>query len=74
MDLLSSAPPPPLRKEIETINVYKRVNDSCITSIQRTATFYSKADARYINAFEKDPRVESTAIDVRSYEVTYIKI
>jgi hypothetical protein len=67
-------PPPDLRKEIETITSYKKVDENTIIATQRTATFLSALDPRYRLAFGRNPRVSNTAVDIRSYKVTYKKI
>ena len=72
--ILRADPPLPLRKEIETITVYTYINDDQFTAQQRTATFLSNRDPRYFTAYQKDPRVENTAIDVRSYTLNYQRI
>lgn len=65
---------PPLRKEIETITSYKRISESRIQAIQRTATFLSSADPRYRIAFAKNPDVENRAVDIRMYKCIYEKL
>jgi hypothetical protein len=67
-------PPAPLRKEIETITSYTRMDANTIVAVQRTATFLSPIDPRYRLAAARDPRVSNTAVDIRKYIVTYKKL
>lgn len=73
-DLLAPQPPPPLRKEIETVTVYTRESDDRFNAVQRTATFLSNRDPRYPAAAQQDPRVADTAIDIRYYTIVYDRI
>lgn len=71
---LTSGRPPALRKDVETITLYKKVSDDLIIAKQRTATYLSSKDPRFKLALARDPRVKDVAVDVRLYDVTYKRI
>jgi len=64
----------PLEKEIETVTVYRKVSDSHIEGLQRTATFLSPRDPRYSLAVSREPRVSGGAIDIRFYRLLLEKL
>ena len=66
--------PPSLQKEIETITLYKKIDDNSIFGKQRTATYYSILDPRYNKLQAAEPHISDTAVDIRYYELTYNKI
>lgn len=43
-------------------------------SLKRTATFLSPYDYRYMMMKEREPRIQNTAVDVRTYQVSYTKL
>jgi hypothetical protein len=65
---------PPLKKDIETINVFHLVDDNTIRAYQRTATFLTSQDPRYELAFARDSRVKTIATDVRRYDIQYKRL
>ena len=68
------SPPPSLKKEIETITVYKKLDANTIRAQQRTATFLSPQDPRFSLAFARQPAVIDSAVDIRNYNVVYKRI
>lgn len=74
MEQLSANPPRPFRKDIETISIYKVLDENTLQATQRTATFLTKADVRYNKIFEINPRVVDHAIDVRLYHILYRRV
>ena len=77
MDLLSSQPPPPRVKEIETISFYSVPNSdrTVVQAVQRTATFLSPQEqsVSYRSLVAKDGRIANEAVDIRTYNLTYIR-
>ena len=74
MDLLASQPTAPRIKEIETISLYKTpTGTDSIEAVQRTSTYLSpnEESSRYRSLVSKDVRVRDTAVDVRSYKLSY---
>lgn len=65
---------PSLQKEIETITLYKKIDENNIFATQRTATYFCKLDPRYEKLVELAPNIIDTAVDVRYYEITYNKL
>jgi hypothetical protein len=76
IDALAQNPPLPRIKEIETITLYRQLDDGKrISAVQRTATFLSKLDrsVRYRQIAHEEPRIAHTAVDIRKYDVEYVK-
>jgi hypothetical protein len=77
MDLLASQPTAPRIKEIETISLYKPTSsEDSIEAVQRTATFLSPTEqsARYRQLVAENPRVATTAVDIRTYNLRYSRV
>ena len=71
---LSPNPPPPARKDIETITNYRFVDTNTIEAIQRTATFLTPADSRFAKLERIEPSIGTRALDVRFYHIIYSRI
>lgn len=67
-------PSVPLRKEIETITLYRLLDNGRISALQRTATFLSSLDPRYAVIAAAEPRVTTNAVDIRCYQLLYNKL
>lgn len=68
-----NAPLAPLSaKDIETISIYEKVSDGRIECSQRTATYLVPSQSDPI-AFKKWQMSQGRAVDVRYYDVAYIK-
>ena len=69
-----NAPLAPLSaKDIETISIYEKVSDGRIECSQRTATYLVPSQSDPI-AFKKWQMSQGRAVDVRYYDVAYIKL
>ena len=74
MDLLASQPTAPRIKEIETISLYKApTGTDSVEAVQRTSTYLSpnEESSRYRSLVSKDARVRDTAVDIRTYNLSY---
>ncbi len=74
MDLLASQPTAPRIKEIETISLYKAPTGiDSVEAVQRTSTYLSpnEESSRYRSLVSKDARVRDTAVDMRTYHLSY---
>lgn len=63
-----------LIKDIETITCYQLLEPGRIIASQRTATFLTPIDPRYALAAAQDDRVSTSAIDIRKFVVSYVKV
>ena len=63
-----------LLKDIETITSYEQIDSDHIKAVQRTATFLSPDDSRYLKVVNKYPEIEKTSIDVRKFLVDYTRV
>jgi len=69
-----NAPLAPLSsKDIETISIYEQISDGRIECSQRTATYLVPSQSDPI-AFKKWQLSQGSAVDVRYYDVAYIKL
>ena len=69
-----NAPLAPLSaKDIETISIYEKVSDGRIECSQRTATYLVPSQSDPM-AFKKWQMSQGRAVDVRYYDVAYIKL
>lgn len=67
----------PFRKDIETISIYSYISvdgEDRVLSTQRTATFLTRADARFARLLPTNPGVEDHAIDIRLYDIVYERV
>ena len=64
----------PFRKDIETISIYRVDGEGRVLSQQRTATFLTKADARFASLLSTNPGIEDHAIDIRLYDIVYERV
>ena len=62
---------PPSVKDIETINLFTRTKDGVITSTQRTSTWLVGTEGL---AAMKAQAADGRAVDVRTYQVDYVRL
>lgn len=78
-------PPPPFRKEIETLTHYTLVrlcnstysstsSPSVVAAVQRTATYLSPLDARYVSLMANATAVDTLPVDVRTYQLVFSQL
>jgi hypothetical protein len=70
----NAVPRPPREKIVETVTAYRQLSPSRIVARQRTASYLAPRDPRYRLMAAGEPRVQSTAVDLREYLIVYTKI